>query len=86
MKRTVIGGILTLCGTITIASIIIAGAIYAPTLNGWSGKSRFWYAIFGSPTYGNQIDSSMNLGFPFIIGIIGLILGILTLGYEYFRK
>lgn len=85
MKKTVIGGILLLSGIITTIGIILAAAIYAPSITSWSG-SKLWFAIFGAKRYGNEVIQSLFLGAPFIIGIILAIIGLIILGIEYFNE
>jgi len=86
MKKTVIGGILMLSGVLITISIIVAAAIYAPSISSWSGGSKLWFAIFGAKQYGNEVIQSLFLGTPFIIGIILAIAGLIILGKEYFNE
>jgi hypothetical protein len=85
MKRAIIGGFISLSNAIIISAIIIAAGTYSSSLTSWSGKSKFWYAIFGAPTYGN-VNLSMNLGFIFVLSSILLIAGVALMAYELFRK
>jgi len=85
MKKTAIGGILMLSGILTTIGIILAAAIYAPSITSWSG-SKLWFAIFGARKYGTEVINSLFLGTPFIIGIILSIIGLTILGKEYFGK
>ncbi len=86
MKRAIIGGFISLSSAIIFSAIIIAAGTYSPSLTSWAGTSRFWYAIFGAPTYGNEVNLSMNLGFVFVIASILLIAGVAVMSYELFRK
>ncbi|CAH1232614.1 hypothetical protein PAECIP111891_07058 [Paenibacillus allorhizoplanae] len=86
MRRTIIGGVFVLIGTMISIAVFIAAAIYAPSITVWQG-SKFWFAIFGVNDFGKEVVvDSLFLGFPFIIGIILFILGLIVLGMEYFRK
>lgn len=80
MKRVIIGGFILLCGAIINAGILIAAGVYSSTLTGWSGASRFWYAIYGSSTM------CMKLGFLFRFSYVLLLVGLLILGVELFSK
>lgn len=85
MKKTVIGGIIMFSGLFTTLSLIIAAAIYVPTITSWSG-SKLWYAIFGARQYGDEVVQSLFLGVPFIIGLILTAIGLTILVKEYFTK
>jgi hypothetical protein len=88
MRRTIIGGVLVLTGTMISLAIFIAAASYAPNMTVWQG-SRLWFAIFGLNNFGKEVVvevDSLFLGFPFIIGIILFVLGMSALGIEYFKK
>jgi len=63
-------------------SIIIAAAIYVPTITSWSG-SKLWFAIFGAKQYGNEVVQSLFLGVPFVIGLILTGIGLIILVREY---
>lgn len=85
MKRTIIGGIIMLSGVLTTLSIVIAAAIYVPTITAWSG-SKLWFAIFGSKQYGNEVVQSLFLGVPFVIGLMLSGIGFIILMREYFNR
>ncbi|WP_318617551.1 hypothetical protein [Sporosarcina sp. YIM B06819] len=85
MKRTVIGGFIMMAGLLTTLTIILVAALYVPSINSWSG-SKLWYAIFGAKRYGNEVVDSLFLGFPFIVGLLLAILGLVILVMEYFDK
>ena len=85
MKKTIIGSIFAICGTIIDTGIIVSASGYATTLNSWVG-SKLWYSIFGAATYGNEADLSLNLGLPFIFGAIMLLFGFAILVSELFVK
>ena len=85
MKKTIIGAIFMICGTIIDVGILVAASIYATTLNSWVG-SKLWYSIFGVATYGNEANLSLNLGVPFIFGAIIILLGLIILISELVIK
>lgn len=86
MKKTLIGGFIMLAGLFTSLTIILAAAIYAPNISSWSGKSKVWYVIFGEKQVGEEFVDSLFLGFPFIVGLIFTILGLVILVLAYFDK
>ncbi|WP_112180401.1 hypothetical protein [Paraliobacillus zengyii] len=85
MKRIVIGGFIMLGGLLVTLTIILAGSIYATNITEWSGKSKLWHAIFGAEQYGSEVVQSLFLGFPFIVGVLLTILGLIILGQEYYK-
>lgn len=85
MKRTIIGSVFMLSGVIVAMSIIIAAALYLPSISSWSG-TKLWYTIFGAKQYGDEVAQSLSLGFPFIIGIILGVIGLVILSAEYFKE
>ena len=74
MKRAIIGGFLSLIGTIwELAVIIFAGN---NMVSGWSTPpGRFMTTI---------IETGMS--FPMVVASVLLVLGLVILGIEYFRK
>ena len=74
MKRAIIGGFLSLIGTIwELAVIIFAGN---NMVSGWSTPpGRFMTTI---------IETGMS--FPMVVASVLLALGLVILGIEYFRK
>ncbi|MDO3410850.1 hypothetical protein QWJ34_13845 [Saccharibacillus sp. CPCC 101409] len=84
MKKTVIGGVLTLAGAWLTGCIFVAAALFVPNMSTWQG-TRLWYAIYGSGTYESVIKQSMALGVPFTAGVLMFALGLVVLGIEYFR-
>ena len=85
MKKVIIGGIFMFTGALISLTIILCAALYVPSMNAWSG-SKLWYAIFGAEQYGNEVVQSLFLGFPFIMGVILFVLGLIILVSEYFNK
>lgn len=85
MKKIVIGGFIMLAGLLITLTIILSAAIFAAELTSWSGKSKLWFSIFGARQYGNEVVDSLFLGFPFVIGVLLAILGLVILAMEYYR-
>lgn len=87
MKRTVIGGFIMIGGLFTTITIIVMAMMYMPSITSWTG-SKLWYAIFGAKQYGfgNEAVQSLFLGFPFVIGLLLTILGLVILAKEYFNE
>ncbi|WP_262173575.1 hypothetical protein [Saccharococcus sp. Marseille-Q5394] len=88
MKRTVIGGFVMIGGIFTTLTIILMAMMYMPSMTSWTG-SQLWYAIFGEKQYygfGNEAVQSLFLGFPFVVGLLLTILGLVILAMEYFDK
>lgn len=81
MKKTIIGSVLLLSGVISSICIIITAALFIPRITSWRG-SKLWWAIFA----GSGSSQSLDLGTPFIFGLILLALGLLILFIEYFKK
>lgn len=74
MKRTLIGGFLSLIGTIwALAIIVFAGS---NLVSGWSTPP------------GRFLTTVMETGvtFPLVLAILFLVLGLVILGVEYFRR
>ncbi|MGY3718027.1 hypothetical protein ACWE42_21160 [Sutcliffiella cohnii] len=72
-------------GLLTTLTIILCGTIYAIHITAWSGKSKLWHAIFGAKQFGNEVVQSLFLGFPFILGVIFTLIGLVILGMEYYK-
>lgn len=86
MKRIIIGGFVMLGGLMVTLTIILSGAIYAPSITEWSGGSKLWFAIFGEQQYGDEPVQSLFLGLPFVVGLLFTVLGLVIIGYEYFKS
>lgn len=84
MKKIIIGGILMFNGALISLAVMIAAALYVPNITAWSG-TKLWYAIFGAKQYGNEVVQSLSLGFPFVVGTILFILGLIVVVIEYFK-
>lgn len=85
MKKTFIGGILMFTGALISLAILITAALYVPQITAWRG-SKLWYAIFGAEQLGNEVTQGLSLGFPFVLGVILFMLGLVVLILEYFKK
>jgi len=85
MKRTIIGGFIMLGGLLTTLTIILSGTIFATHITAWSGKSKLWYAIFGARQYEEEVVESLFLGFPFVVGVVFTLLGLVILCIEYLK-
>jgi len=71
-------------GLFICSTIILAGAIYVPdSTSWWSGRSKFWFAIFGGEQHGDDAVDSLFLGLPLIAGVVLAFLGLLILWREY---
>ena len=86
MKKTIIGGILVFTGAVISLCIIIAAALVFPSITAWPGTNKFWFIIFGAKQYGNDAFHSLSLGFPFVVGILLFLTGLIILGIEYYNK
>lgn len=80
MKKTVIGTVFMLSGLITVVSLIITAALYAPKLTEWRGP-KLWFAIFGA----SDLNQGLFIGVPFVIGLMIFIIGAVMLLVEYFN-
>lgn len=85
MKKTIIGSVMLLSGTITVVGIIMAAAMFAPSISSWSG-SKLWFAIFGAPQYGSEVVQSLFLGVPFVAGVVLAGAGLIILLLELLRR
>lgn len=85
MKRIVIGGCTLLSGLLVTLTIIVTSSIYATHVTGWSGKSKLCFVIFGAEQYGDDVVDSLFLGFPFVLGVVLALVGLVILGYEYYK-
>jgi hypothetical protein len=72
-------------GLLVTSTIILSGTIYATHITSWSGKSKFWHAIFGAKQYGDEVVQSLFLGVPFLLGVFLTLLGLTILGMEYYQ-
>jgi len=79
MKKTIIGSVIFLSGVIISISILIAAALHLPHVTSWRG-SKLWSSIFAT-----DLPNGLELGIPFIIGIVLFAVGLFILVIEYFR-
>lgn len=84
MKRTIIGSVLLLSGTLISLSLIIIATFYVFKINEYRG-TKIWFIIFGARDLGRSAQS-LNIGIPFVVGLILFGLGFLILLIEYFKK
>ncbi|WP_152393336.1 hypothetical protein [Paenibacillus guangzhouensis] len=84
MKRTIIGATFLFMGSLISLAILIAAALYIPSITAWRG-TKLWFAIYGANDMGNDVQS-LFLGLPFTVGIVLFILGFIVLVFEYFNK
>ncbi|AIQ50697.1 hypothetical protein [Paenibacillus sp. FSL R7-0331] len=75
MKNTLIGSVFLFCGTIVCLAIIILATNFLPSVDTYKG-TKIWFAIFGASGYKSY---SLNLGIPFTIGLIFVVLGTIVL-------
>ena len=80
MKRAVIGGFIMMGGLFTTLTIMLVATTYFPSMNSWTG-SKLWFVIFGE-----KMGAGLSLGFPFVVGLLFTILGLVILVMEYFDK
>lgn len=74
MKRTVIGGFLSLIGTLLVAALLFC--IGDNLVDGYTTPpGRFWSTVF-----------ELDLTLPLILSVLLLLLGLVVLGIEYFKK
>ena len=80
MKRTIIGSVFMVLGTMISLSIIIVATLSFQNTQNWRG-SRLLYTIFST-----DLGLGQETGLPFIIGIILFLFGLIILLTELFRK
>ncbi len=85
MKKIICGAVLAICGAMIDSAIIIAAAAYSATLTSWSG-SKLWYSVFGGPVFAGEANLSLNLGIPFVIGVVLFALGIALVLSEALKR
>jgi len=88
MKRTVIGIALLISGIMTTSLLVLSAMQYLPHLGAWSRSypSRLFFLIFeGQSRFGDTADG-LALGVPFVFGIVLIVLGLIILAVEYFKK
>lgn len=78
MKRVIIGATVLVLGTFITMKIYVMGAGILTTIGSWRGN-KLMYAIFGTD------HNCLNMGFPFVVGIIMFLVGIIILIMECFN-
>lgn len=76
MKRVLIGGFLSLIGSIWAIVILLAGATYAPNVTEWATPP------------GRYLSGIMEMGLivPLVAGVLLLVLGLAILAVEFVKK
>ena len=88
MKKTLIGIASLVCG-IGLVSFLFSSALqYLPNLTAWSNAypSRLFFLIFAGQSRFNDGADGLGLGVFFVFGVILIILGVIILTVEYFKK
>lgn len=80
MKNLIFGSVLLVSGTTLTSSILIAASVYTVTLDGWGGDSKIKSILFGGPYVQSE---NLMLGFPFVVGIILMSLGLLIVSIQW---
>lgn len=76
MKRALIGGFLTLTGSIwALAALLTGGAYVEQVTSWWTPPGRYGTAL---------MESGMMA--PLVIGGVLFLLGLVIMGVEYFKK
>ncbi|MCL2566134.1 MAG: hypothetical protein FWE24_10095 [Defluviitaleaceae bacterium] len=88
MKKTIIGIALLVSGIITISLLILSAMQYLPHMTVWSNNypSRLFFLIFAGQSRFGDGASGLALGLPFVFGIVLIVLGLIILTIEYFKK
>jgi len=88
MKKTIIGIALLISG-ITVDFFLISSALqYLPNVTAWSTAypSKLFFLIFAGTSRFSDGADGLGLGLLFIFGIILIVLGLIVLAIEYFKK
>jgi len=88
MKKTIIGIALLFNGITTISFLILSAVQYLPYLSAWSNSypSKLFFLIFAGRSRFNDGADGFALGLFFVFGIALIILGLIILAIEYFKK
>lgn len=81
MKNLIIASVLLLSGSILTSAVLIAASVYTVTLDGWGGNSKIKSILFGGPYVQSE---NLMLGFPFVVGIILMSLGLFIVGIQWY--
>lgn len=82
------GLVLLFLGTLTDLVVIVAAAINLPSINAWSTSypSKLWFLIVSGMSQYNDGADGLGLGWVFVLGIVAIIVGILLLILDSFRR
>jgi|GEM_PF-6074263 len=84
MGKIFVGGFLFLGGLITLLTIILCGTLYIAVAD-VPGDYQVWHAIFGK--FQDEIPvQPLDLGFPFLAGVLITLAGFFILGYEFLKS
>lgn len=88
MKKAFIGSSLLFMGTIETIGIMLCAVLYLPHVTAWytTYPSKMFFLIFAGKSSLNDGTDGLGLGIFFILGIFFMILGLVMLVAEYFRK
>jgi len=88
MKKTIIGIALLASGIATNLFLISSALQYLPNLKAWSTTypSKLFFLIFAGQSRFNDGADGLALGLFFIFGVALIVLGIIILAVEYFKK
>lgn len=84
MKRTLLGIGFSLTGAIMNGFIMLTAVLYATGINTGPSFLPLWNAIFSSPR--NSDITSLHLGIPYILSMALILLGLVLLFIELFRR
>jgi len=88
MKKTVIGIAMLISGIILNSFLILSAMQYLPHMTAWSSSypSKLFFLIFAGQSRFNDGVDGLGLGIPFVLGVVFVILGLIILAIEYFKK
>ncbi len=88
MKRAFIGSSLLFIGTLETVGIMLCAVLYLPHVTAWytTYPSKMLFLIFAGKSSLNDGTDGLGLGIFFVVGILFMLLGLVMLGAEYFRK
>lgn len=88
MKKVLIGVCLLIGGIIETVSIIFIASLSLASTTSWdtSYPSKLFFLIFAGCSEFHDGTDGLELGVFFIFGVALVILGLIVLGIEYFKK
>jgi len=88
MKKTVIGIALLISGILIDLCLTFTAMLHLPHLMAWSTSypSKLCFLIFAGKSNFSDGADGLALGSFFIFGIVLMLLGLIVLAVEYFRK